>query len=271
MFLAACVQLNGTSDIEKNLATTERLVRQAAEKGAVLVATPENTPFLGPHQKKVELAETLDGPTNQRLAALANELDIHLLVGSSAEIARGEEGQRCFNTSLLFGPDGGLLAHYRKLHLFDVDVSDEVRFQESATIVPGDDVVVADTALGKIGLSICYDLRFPELYRAQVDKGAEILTVPSAFTHLTGQFHWHTLLRARAIECQAFVLAPGQTGHHDDRGLRHSYGHSLIIDPWGRVTAELPEKEGICMAEIDIDRVRSVRKSMPVQTHRRLT
>jgi predicted amidohydrolase len=185
-------------------------------------------------------------------------------------VAERCDDRRCWNTSLLFGPGGDLLAHYRKIHLFDVDLADGTSFQESAHIAPGDEVVVAATPLGRIGLSICYDLRFPELYRRLVDAGAEVLAVPSAFTLHTGKDHWHPLLRARAIECQAWVLAPAQQGKHDSAGLRHSYGHALIADPWGTVVAERGEGEGLCIAEIDLEVVRRVRAAMPVAAHRRL-
>ncbi len=236
---AACIQLQCTSDADRNWKTCERLVREAAAAGAQLVVTPENTTFLGPHAQKVALAEPLDGPTHTRFGELAQSLQITLLVGSVAESAEGE-ASRCHNTSLLFGPDGQLLSHYRKVHLFDVDVEDGVRFKESDTIAPGDTTVVTDSPCGRIGMSICYDLRFPELYRRLVEDGAQILTVPSAFTQKTGSAHWHILLQARAIENQAWVLAPGQVGHHDDEGLRHSYGHSLIVSPRGEILSEVP-------------------------------
>jgi predicted amidohydrolase len=222
----------------------------------------------------VDLAETLDGPIASRLGALAGELGIHLLVGSVPELrllASGEpDPERCYNTSLLFGPDGTLLAHYRKMHLFDVDVPGGLTIRESDTVAHGEDLVVVDTALGKLGLTICYDLRFPEIYRALVDRGAELLAVPSAFTLTTGKDHWHTLLRARAIETQCWVLAPGQWGTHDTEGKRNSYGHSLIVDPWGAVVADKGHGEGLCLAEIDLERVRQVRQSIPVCGHRRL-
>lgn len=237
--------------------------------GCSLVATPEATTYLGPHDKKVELAEQVDGPTHRRLARLAEELGIHLLIGSVAERAEGDQ-RRCHNTSLLFGPAGELIASYRKMHLFDVDIPGGVSFAESRTCARGSELVVASTSLGEIGLSICYDLRFPELYRALLDRGAQILTVPSAFTLMTGKDHWHVLLRARAIETQCYVLAPGQWGAHDDEGLRRSYGHSVIIDPWGTVVAECSDGEGLCVAEIDLDRVASVRRSMPLSQHRQL-
>jgi nitrilase len=156
------------------------------------------------------------------------------------------------------------------MHLFDVEVPGGVSFRESDTCAPGDRVVVAETALGTVGMSICYDLRFPELFRAQADQGATLFTVPSAFTLMTGKDHWHALLRARAIENQGYVLAPGQWGEHDDAGLRRSYGHSVIIDPWGIVIAECSDGEGICLAVIDPAKVAEVRKAIPMRSHRRV-
>lgn len=268
MFLAAVVQLTTTSDEEASVASAEWMIRRAAARGAVLVTTPENTNFLGPHGAKVTRAQPVDGPLITRFAALSRELGIHLLIGSFNE--RSDDPARCYNTSVLLGPDGAVIATYRKLHLFDVDVSDDVRFRESDTVLPGDRVVVADTALGRIGLSICYDLRFPELYRALVDQGAEIITVPAAFTLTTGRDHWHPLLQARAIETQAFVLAAGQVGRHDDGGLRQSFGHSVIYDPWGQQLAMAPDGPGIALAEIDLTTARRVRAAIPVGQHRRL-
>ena len=276
MPLAACIQLNGSSDTERNLAVAEDLIRQAADRGAAFVATPEATTFLGPHSRKIALSEPRDGPTHLGLAALAEELGIWLLIGSVAErcppMLAGDPPTKAFNTSLLFDPAGKLAAWYRKIHLFDVDLADDggVTFFESRTTAPGSRVVVADTPIGRLGLTICYDLRFPELYRALVDRGATALAVPSAFTERTGRDHWHTLLQARAIECQAWVLAPGQWGAHDDEGLRRSYGHSLIIDPWGRIVAEVEEGEGLCMAEVDPGQADAVRRRIPVSSHRRL-
>ena len=253
--------------MERNLRVTEALVRQAAAAGAKLIATPEATTYLGPHARKIQLAEPVDGPTHRFFGELARELEVHLLLGSGAEPA---DERRCYNTSMLFGPDGALVASYRKMHLFDVEVPGGVSFRESDTCAPGSEVVVAETAAGTVGMSICYDLRFPELFRAQVDRGATILTVPSAFTLMTGKDHWHALLRARAIENQCYVLAPGQWGEHDDAGLKRSYGHSVIVDPWGTVVAECSDGEGICLALIDPDKVAQVRKAIPVQAHRRI-
>jgi len=269
MPLLAVVQMNSTSDAEANWRSAEELVGRAAGYGAELVATPENTNYLGPHAEKVRLAEPLDGPTCTRFSELAQRLGIYLLLGSFNELE--EAGAvRCYNTSVLFGPDGRRLAVYRKIHLFDVDLSAAVRFTESATVCPGTEVVTASTPFGTLGLSICYDLRFAELYGALAAQGAEILAVPSAFTATTGQDHWRVLLRARAIETQCWVMAPAQTGLHDDKGLRHSYGHAMIVDPWGDVVAMAAAGPGVALAEIDCERVAQVRRAMPVADHRRL-
>ena len=271
MFVAACVQLRSTTDVQRNLAVAERLIRRAAMSGATLVVTPENTPFLGPQAQMVALAEDMHGPTVGRFAALAAELGIHLVLGSFAERIPSKEGAgRCYNTSVLLGPEGAVLASYRKMHLFDVDIPGGVQLRESASIAPGEGPVVADTPLGTLGFTICYDLRFPELFRAVVERGAQIILVPAAFTVTTGRDHWHALLRARAIETQSWVVAPGQWGEHDDRGRRHSYGHSLIVDPWGTVVADRGDGEGICLAEVDLERVDRIRAAIPVGASRRL-
>lgn len=268
MFLAAVVQLQSTSDVQGNLAKAEALIARAANAGASLVLTPEATNYLGPHDRKVALAEPLDGPTVSRLSSVARAHGIHLVVGSINEV--GPDPGRCYNTSVVLGPDGSLLGHYRKLHLFDVDVDGGVRFQESATIAAGDAVVTVPTPLGTLGLSICYDLRFPELFRALSDAGADLLCVPAAFTLMTGKDHWEALLRARAIENQAYVFAPGQHGDHDDAGLRRSYGHSLIVDPWGHVVARASDGPGLAFAEVDLSRAQDLRRRMPIRQHRRL-
>ena len=266
-FLAAVCQMTSTSDTEANLAQAERLAREAAARGAAFVATPENTNYLGPHAEKVRRAEPLDGPTCGRFAALAAELRLHLLLGSFNE--KAPEKGRCFNTSVLFGPRGERLGAYRKLHLFDVDVPGGVSFRESDTVAPGSETVVIESPIATFGLSICYDLRFGELYRALVAGGAEVLTIPSAFTAATGKAHWEVLVRARAIEGQAYVVAPGQSGRHDDDGLREGHGHSMIVDPWGVVLAQVPEGPGVAVAEIDLERVARVRAAIPVSQHRR--
>jgi predicted amidohydrolase len=264
--LATVVQLTSTADEEANLAVVEDLIRDAAALGARLVATPENTNFLGPAREKARRAQTLEGPVCTLFAEMARQLGIHLLLGSFNE--RAADPTRCYNTSVLFGPDGGRLAVYRKIHLFDVDIDDGIRYVESDTVIAGNEVVVVETSLGRMGLSICYDLRFPELYRRLRSDGAEIFTVPSAFTLKTGKDHWEPLVRARAIENQCYVLAPAQQGKHDDEGLRETWGHAMIVDPWGHVVARASDGPGLALAEIDLDRVRKVRRSIPVQRHR---
>ncbi|MEO7795740.1 MAG: carbon-nitrogen hydrolase family protein [Thermoanaerobaculia bacterium] len=266
--VAAVCQMRSTADGAANLRQAEELIRAAAAEGATFIATPENTNYLGPHAEKVRLAETLDGPTCRLFAALAKELKLHLLLGSFNE--KSSVKGRCFNSSVLFEPSGGRLAVYRKIHLFDVDVPDGVSFRESATVEPGSQVVTAEVEFGTVGLSICYDLRFGELYRALIAQGATLLTIPSAFTATTGKAHWEILVRARAIESQAFVLAPGQVGEHGDSGLRESHGHSLIVDPWGRILADVSEGVGIALAEIDLSEIPRVRNAIPIAAHRRL-
>ena len=266
-FVAAVVQVRGTSDLQANEATARDLVANAAADGARFIALPENWFFIGPLEEKVRHAEPLDGPRVGRMADLAARLGVHLLLGSVAE-ASVDPG-RCFNTSVLLGPTGDVLATYRKIHLFDVDIPDGVVFQESATVEVGDGgLTVAQTALANFGLSVCYDLRFPELYRGLVDRGAEVLTVPSAFTQFTGKDHWEVLLRARAIENTCWVIAPNHSGSHG--GGRASYGRSMIIDPWGTVAATCPDGPGYALARIDMGRLETVRAQIPCLAHRRM-
>jgi predicted amidohydrolase len=268
MFLAAVLQLQSTSDEAENFAQAQALTARAAAAGARLVVTPENTNYLGPHEEKVRRAEPLDGGTVDRFAALARRHSIHFLLGSYNE--RAPDERRCFNTSVLFAPDGAIVAVYRKIHLFDVDVPGGVRFAESQTVCPGEEIVLAETPLAKLGMTICYDLRFGELYRALRRRGAEVIAVPSAFTLTTGRDHWEPLLRARAIETQSYVLAAAQWGRHDDAGLKESYGHAMIVDPWGLVVAMAADGPGLALAEIDLERVAAVRRAIPVEEHRRL-
>jgi len=263
MFLAAVIQINSRMDVEANWQITRYLIRRAVSRGAKLVATPENTHFLGPPAEKVRAGETLQGPTCTRFAELAGELGVHLLLGSFNE--KGDQPDRVYNTSVLFGPKGQQLAVYRKIHLFDVNVTDGAVHRESNSVQPGREIVVAETPLARLGLSICFDLRFGELYRQLVERGAEVLCVPSAFLTSTGRAHWEVLLRARAIENQCYVLAPGQWGRHDDQGPKESYGHSMIIDPWGQVLAMVPDGPGIALAEINVDRVAQVRRTIPMR------
>ena len=274
MFLSAVIQLRSTMDVEANWLVLEEQVLRASKAGAQLIVTPENSLFLGPQFHKVEQAEELSGELATRLGELAAKANAYLLIGSIAEKVISPDGSvdlsKCYNTSLLFSKSGELLASYRKIHLFDVDVDGGLCIRESDTIKPGEELVVVETDLGRIGMSICYDLRFPEMYRKLVDRGAEIIVVPSAFTLTTGKDHWHPLLRARAIETQTWVLAPGQWGTHDVQGKRKSYGHSVIIDPWGVVRADCGEGIGIGYSEIDLDYMSTVRASIPVAQHRRV-
>jgi predicted amidohydrolase len=265
-FLAAAVQLTSTDDVRRNLERCEALTREAAERGAALVVLPENFAFLGAEGDKVKVAEPLDGPSLGRLSALARELGIHLCAGGFHE--RAEAPGKVHNTAVLFGPAGQRLAVYRKIHLFDVDLPGRQRFRESDDVVPGAEPVVAETALCRIGLSICYDLRFPELYRTLASQGAELLLVPSAFTLYTGKDHWHALLRARAIENQCYVLAPAQFGQHNEK--RWTYGKSLLADPWGVLVAQASDGEGVAVGEVDLDLVARIRRDLPALSHRRL-
>jgi len=262
------VQMTSTADVEANLVTTERCVAQAAEDGAVLVLVPECFAYLGPEAGKLAIAEPLPegGPILARMQALAKRHELDLVLGGFWETS--EAAGKVKNACVHLGAEGAVRAVYRKIHLFDVDLPDGTRLMESDTVEPGSVPVVTDTPFGKLGLSVCYDLRFPELYRKLVDEGAIALAIPAAFTLTTGKDHWHVLLRARAIEAQSYVLAAAQTGHHF--GSRRSYGHALIADPWGTVLAEHGEGEGAVVARIDPDTVARVRHGLPSLRHRRL-
>ncbi len=264
--LLATVQMNSGADKAANLAVAERLVRAAAAQGACFIGLPENFAFMGPDAQREANAEPTSGPILQRMEALARELCIYLLAGSILAVHPSQP--RLTNTSVLFGPDGAKLGEYRKIHLFDVDLGPDDSYRESEAVVGGSEVVVADTSLGKVGLSVCYDLRFPELYRMHASKGAVLLTVPSAFTSLTGKDHWEVLLRARAIENQAYVLAPAQCGRHSDHRLTH--GHAMIVDPWGLVIARASEGEGFALGEFRRPYLDEVRRRLPALAHRRL-
>lgn len=266
MFLAAAVQMTSRADKQANLCKALGLVEQAAARGASFVALPESFLFMGPERDRAQTAEPLDGPSLAQVAKKARELGIYLLAGSISEA--GAPDGRLYNSSVLFGPDGSRLAVYRKLHLFDVDLPDGARYRESETIAPGCEVVVAETALATVGLSICYDLRFPELYRALSARGALLLCVPAAFTLHTGKDHWEVLLRARAIENLSFVLAPAQFGEHSER--RVTYGRALVIDPWGTVLAQAADGEGLALAAVDLERLARLRRELPALDHRRL-
>jgi deaminated glutathione amidase len=260
---AAVVQLNSTADKARNLATAERLVRAAAADGAELVALPEKWNLLAPGPELLAGAEPLDGPSLAAARGWARDLGIHLLAGSVSE--QGPEG-RAFNTSVLIGPDGDDLAVYRKIHMFDVDVGG-VSYRESEHEQPGEEIVVAPLPEASLGLSVCYDLRFPELYRILAVRGARIVAVPSAFTLATGRDHWEVLLRARAIEDQVFVLAPNQVGEAPPHFS--SYGRSAIVDPWGVILATAPDEECFVAADLDLAEQERVRESLPSLANRR--
>lgn len=265
-FIAAAVQMVASDDKAANLEEAERWVREAACRGARLVVLPEVFIWRGNKKEERGAAESIPGPSSEFLAALARELGIHFLAGSVLEEIPGSS--KAYNTSLLFDPSGKLLASYRKIHLFDVDLANGVSLRESDTRAHGGDVVVADTELGTMGLTVCYDLRFPELYRQLAHRGANLLFVPAAFTAFTGQAHWETLLRARAIENQAYVIAADQFGKAPKSFACH--GHSMIVDPWGTVLAELPDGPGVITAEIDFAHLAKVRAELPALAHRRL-
>jgi len=264
--LAAAIQMTTTSDKAANLEKAEGLIRLAAARGARLIALPEVFNWRGKRAEEAAAAETLEGPSLTLMGGLARELEINLLAGSVTEHVPGQ-GRR-YNTSVLFGPDGARLAVYRKIHLFDVDLPGRVTIKESDAKIPGEEVVTASTKLGTVGLSICYDLRFPELYRRLAFAGARLLTIPSAFTFPTGEAHWDTLIRARAIEDQCYVLAPAQFGPNV-HGFS-DYGNSMIVDPWGRVLARASDQEGVVIAPLDMEYLERVRRELPSLAHARL-
>ena len=264
----ALVQTTSTDDVAANLEAASRLVEEAAARGASLIALPENFAFLRREGGPIPCAQDLDGEIVGCLRALARRLHVRILGGTFPEAVPNEP--RVFNTSVLISPSGEIEAVYRKIHLFDVDLgaSGGGVYRESAFVAPGREVVVAQTPEAVIGLSVCYDLRFPELYRALAARGAQFLTVPSAFTRETGKDHWEVLLRARAIENQAFVLAPAQCGRHSE--TRASHGRSLVVDPWGLVLAQGGDRPCVVLADCDLAELARIRASLPALEHRRL-
>jgi predicted amidohydrolase len=262
---AGAVQLNSTEDVAANLAKADRLVREAAGLGAELVVLPEKWSVLGTSKQMEAAAEPLDGRCITWAREVAAELGIDLVAGSILEKVPGQAKHA--NTSVHVGPEGEIKAVYRKLHMFDVEV-DGVTYAESDSEDPGDEVVITTLADGTpLGMSVCYDIRFPELYRALVGEGAEILVIPAAFTLATTRDHWEVLVRARAIENQCFVVAPNQTGTHP--GGNRSGGRSLIVDPWGLVLASAPDLETTIVADLDFENLRGIRRRLPALSHRR--
>jgi deaminated glutathione amidase len=260
----AVVQMNSAEDKAQNLVTAERLLHGAADQNAELAVLPELFTYLGRRRGHRDAAEPIPGPTSELLARVARERRLRIVGGSFLESVAGQE--RYFNTCLVLEADGSIVARYRKLHLFDVDVEGN-RYRESDTMSAGEDVVLTKLGDVPVGLTICYDLRFPELYRRLGAGGARIITAPSAFTFETGKDHWDLLVRTRALENQVFVLAAAQFGSHPP-GLA-CYGNAMIVDPWGTVLARAPEGESVVVADIDFEHQDRIRKSLPSLTHRR--
>ena len=272
MLIASLAQLCSTPDIDANLSMARKLAMQAKESGSRWLLFPECTPYLGPDARGDGAVQPLDGEIPSFFQQLARDTGLYITLGSFHEASPHPD--RAYNTQLFISPEGQLLATYRKLHLFDVTFANGSSLRESDSYVPGDQIVTHDLPsvdepdhdeAWRVGCSICYDLRFPYLYQSLVRAGAEMITVPSAFTLETGRDHWHPLLQARAIETQCYVLAPNQLGNHF--GARHSYGHSSIYDPWGRLLASAPDRACVISAEIDHATLSRIRSRLPCQQH----
>jgi predicted amidohydrolase len=260
MIRVACVQFCASDDVAANIAAASALIREAHGQGAKFIATPENTNLMAANKAaKFELvAAQEDDPSLAAFRALAAELGIWLLIGS---LAIKLSADKVANRSFLISPDGGIATHYDKIHLYDVDLPNGEVYRESNTVAGGGLAVTADLPFGRIGLTVCYDLRFPHLYRTLAQDGAFLFTIPAAFTAETGKAHWHVLVRARAIENGAFVIAPAQCGSHP--GNRRTFGHSLIVSPWGEILAEGGDEPGVIIADIDPARTVAVRAQIP--------
>ncbi len=264
-YVAAAIQMNSGPDKYTNLEHAVGYIHQAAAAGAKLIVLPEMFNCMGPYSHLVAEAEPIPGTTSQALSKVAAEESIYLLAGSIIE--RSEDGGVFYNTSMLFSPAGEMIARYRKIHLFDIQLPGQRETDESRWIKAGNDIAVVDTTCGRMGLSICYDLRFPELYRQLVGRGAEIFLAPAAFRKTTGQDHWEVLLRARAIENQAYIIAANQCGTHAPKIV--TYGHSMIIDAWGNILTRADSKKSVIFAEIDLNALHKVRGQLPAFKHRR--
>ncbi|MGQ9865284.1 MAG: carbon-nitrogen hydrolase family protein [Pseudanabaenaceae cyanobacterium] len=265
-YLAAAVQMNSQPDLAKNLAQAEEMIQLAVNRGADLVCLPENFSFLGDEAAKARLAAEIARESEQFLKMAAQRYQVTLL-GGGYPVPVADESGKFWNTALLVSPEGEEIARYQKIHLFDVNLPDGNTYRESATIAPGRSLppVYRSEHLGGLGLSICYDVRFPELYRYLAQQGAEVLLVPAAFTAYTGKDHWQVLLQARAIENTCYVIAPAQTGKHNP--MRQSHGHAVVVDPWGVVLADAGEGVGAAIAEIHPARLEQVRRQMPSLQH----
>ena len=270
MTYVAAIQMVSTDTLSKNLELTEKLIEEAAAKKAKLITLPENFPLMGKQDKdRLAITEPFnDGPLQLFLSEQSKRYKIWLLGGTVPLVSDNPE--KVFATSLLFNPNGECIARYDKIHLFDVvlDKDDGESYRESKTFKPGNDIVVAQTEIGNIGLSVCYDLRFPEMYRKMHNENVQIITAPSAFTATTGKAHWETLLKTRAIENLCYLIASNQGGVHANG--RETWGHSMIVAPWGEILAEVKEDTGIAIAKIDIEKQTNLRKRFPVLTHRKL-
>ena len=266
-YLAAVIQMNSQTDIEANLGKAYSYIRQAVEQGAKVVGLPENFAFLGGLAMRMEEADTMSTKVPDFLSKSAQEFGVYIM-GGSFPIPTADG--KVYNCSTLYNPKGEQVAEYFKMHLFDVDLEDDESYRESDYVEAGksDPIVHKDDQIGNWGFTVCYDLRFPELFRALVDEEAEILSVPSAFTYTTGQDHWQPLLRARAIENTCYVFAPAQTGTHGKD--RKTWGHAMIVDPWGKVVADVGSEQGIAIAEINPQKIQKVRSEIPSLKHRKL-
>lgn len=264
-YLAAAIQMTSLPDLEKNLVEAEELIELAVRQGAELVSLPENFSFLGTEEDKIAQANAIALKSEKFLKTMAQRFQVTIL-GGGFPVPVNQE--KVYNTALLIDPSGTELTRYQKVHLFDVNVPDGNTYRESSTVMAGSDLpgVYHSEQLGTLGLSVCYDVRFPELYRHLAYKGADILFVPAAFTAYTGKDHWQVLLQARAIENTCYVIAPAQTGRH--YATRRTHGHAMIIDPWGVILSDAGEKPGVAIAEINPARLEQVRRQMPCLQHR---
>jgi deaminated glutathione amidase len=261
----ACIQMTTVNDMDTNIATVEILVREAASKGATFIATPENSFFM--RAKDCDDVPLFPMESHRALLhtqKLAKELKIWILIGSIF-IPAPQHAEKWYNRSVLINDEGEIVTHYDKIHLFDASFGENKYYRESARIVAGNQVVLADTPWGKMGMTICYDVRFPHLYRDLAKHGVDMLAIPAAFARITGEAHWHILLRARAIENGAFVIAPAQCGIHP--GEKQTFGHSLIINPWGEIIAEAADEPCVISAEIDMAMVTKIRTQLPTLLH----
>ena len=266
-YLAAAIQMTSKPDLHRNLLEAEELIELAVRQGAELVGLPENFAFLGKEDEKIAQAATIAEKTAKFLKTMAQRYQIHIL-GGGYPVPVPEDSSRAYNTAVLIDPNGKELTSYQKVHLFDVDVPDGNTYRESRTVMAGKSLseIYRSERLGNIGLSICYDVRFPEFYRHLSSEGANVLFIPAAFTAYTGKDHWQVLLQARAIENTCYVIAPAQTGNHYER--RYTHGHGMILDPWGTIIADAGESPGVAVAEISLERLLQVRKQMPSLQHR---